>query len=165
MITTFENQPANARIWIYQASRNLTAQEETWLLEQLQSQLSQWAAHGEALQASAHIEYGRFVVLALNENLNAASGCSIDASTRWLKELGTALQLDFFDRSLCYLTTTGLIENLTLSQIKEAIHNGIITDNTLIFNNLVKNKQELSSQWKQPASSSWLSKYFQKVEI
>ncbi|MDZ7936146.1 MAG: hypothetical protein U5M51_14505 [Emticicia sp.] len=34
--------------------------------------------------------------------MNAASGCSIDASTRWFKELGDALNIDFFDRSQAY---------------------------------------------------------------
>jgi hypothetical protein len=103
MYQDFDKMSAHSRVWIYQADRNLSAKEENMAAYFLKNAIQSWTAHGATLLASAQILESRFIVIALDENENMASGCSIDASTHWIKELGTNLGLDFFDRSLTYV--------------------------------------------------------------
>ena len=46
-----------------------------------------WTAHGKDLQAGYKIVYKRFIVIALNQNLNNATGCSIDASVHFIQAI------------------------------------------------------------------------------
>ncbi len=88
MHENFDKMPATSRIWIYQASRNVSESEIQTISSVLDIKMEAWAAHGAALLSAFKIFHNRFVVIALDENQNAASGCSIDASTHWFKELG-----------------------------------------------------------------------------
>jgi hypothetical protein len=40
------------------------------------------------------------------------------------------------------------------------VKNKSVTENTLVFNNLVVNKAEFLSQWEVPAKDSWHARYF-----
>jgi hypothetical protein len=128
----------------------------------LLAKMEAWAAHGAALLSSFKIFHNRFVVVALDENLNAASGCSIDASTRWFKELGIEIGIDFFDRSIAYLADNE-IHSIDLLGIKKAVADESIHSETLIFNNLTNSLSDFNQNWKVKASESWLKKYFTTI--
>src|SRR5205809_7292432 len=96
----FESLPDHARTWIYQANRKLTSQEVKSLSESLTQMCEQWAAHGTPLHTAFMIAHDHFVVLAVDETANGASGCSIDGSVRVLKNLQQTMGLDLFDRTL-----------------------------------------------------------------
>ena len=87
MLVPFESLPDEARIWIYQANRTFTDEEVTRLKSQLDEFLTQWTVHGSNLKAGYEIRYKRFLVIGLDQSLNAASGCSIDASVHFIQTL------------------------------------------------------------------------------
>jgi len=95
MYIPFQDLPDSARIWVYQASRALSSQELELISNTLIQSCQNWEAHGAPLQASFEIRYHQVIIIAVNEAMNAASGCSIDTSTRWFKSLGESLQVDF----------------------------------------------------------------------
>ena len=98
MLVPFENLPDSSRVWIYQANRSFTNEE----LEEIQSRLdqfvTQWTAHGADLQAGYLIKYKRFIVLALDQQINAATGCSIDASVHFIQQLEKEFNVDLLDK-------------------------------------------------------------------
>jgi hypothetical protein len=162
MYQDFDKMPAQSRVWIYQADRNLTAKEENMAAYFLKNAIQNWAAHGATLLASAEILESRFVIIALDENENMASGCSIDSSTHWVKELGTNLGIDFFDRSLTYIEGKE-IKSIPIFSAKTAVQEGKIQSNTTVFNNSVTTLQALSASWKIPANQlTYIKRYFQK---
>jgi hypothetical protein len=159
MLIPFNSMPENARIWVYQVNRNLAKAESVYIQQFLEEQIGNWAAHGAGLSGAVKVFFNRFVVFALDERQNAASGCSIDASTHWLKELGSEMFLDFFDRSITFWFNDEL-KCIELPQIKNFIENGIITPETIIFNNLVTKLGEIKDKWQTKASESWMKRYF-----
>ena len=159
MKTHFHQLPPHARIWVYQANRNLAEIEVSYIQENLEKQVDNWAAHGAPLLASVKVFYDRFVVVGLDENQNAASGCSIDASTHWLKDLGAELGIDFFNRSILFWQNEAL-KSVEMLQIKALVAEEIINPETLIFNNLVSNFREFQSNWQVKAGDSWMKRYF-----
>lgn len=162
MLTSFETLPPSARVWIYQADRILTQQEVETISTYLQNEVAQWAAHGSPLVGAFAVLYNRFVIVAVDEAQNAASGCSIDASTRWLKALGEHLQLNFFDRSVSYWKNQS-IASVEMLQLKQEVALGNITPDTVIFNNLVATKGDFETQWQLKAADSWMKRYFKGI--
>ena len=60
--------------------------------------LTQWTAHGASLNAGVSIPYNRFIVIALDESQQEATGCSIDASVKIIQEIEAITELLFWTR-------------------------------------------------------------------
>lgn len=164
MLIDFDQQPDHARVWIYQSNRPLTDAETTFVQKTLEDATAAWAAHGAPLTGSVQTLHNRFVVVTVDETQNGASGCSIDASTRWLKDLGAELNLDFFDRSPAYLDGDE-VKTLALPDLKTAVADGRLTPDTPVFNNLVPTLGDFRRGWKVPAGESWLKRYFKPQPV
>jgi hypothetical protein len=160
MRVDFDRLPEYARIWIYQSDRPFTRKEEDQIRQMANHFVVEWTAHGKELNASAEILYKHFLILSVNEKINGASGCSIDASIRFIRFLENKLNIELTDRSKIAYLKNGLIGFTNLKNIKKDIDNQIITKDTLIFNNLVQTKGALNDQWLIPAGESWMQKYF-----
>lgn len=163
MYIDFDKLPDNARVWVYQANRPLTDGEVNTIEKALQPALSQWAAHGQPLLASAQVINNRFVVVGVDEGYNLPSGCSIDASARTLQEIGHLLSVDFFDRSAAIRLADGSVQTFALPTLKQAIASGDINPDTSVFNTLVNTKTEFLSEWHIRAADSWLKRYFKSI--
>lgn len=165
MYQEFDKMPIQSRVWIYQADRNLSAKEENITAYFLKNAIQDWAAHGAPLLGSASVQEGRFVIIALDENQNMASGCSIDTSTHWLKELGAQLNVDFFDRSIAYLDDTD-VKTVPVFKIKGAVESGLITAETVVFNNNIMGLQEFRSNWKTTADKlPFLARHIKNITV
>lgn len=160
MYIPFDELPPQARLWIYQANRPLTEAEQAEIKPLLQRFATEWSSHGKGLQASAGLLHDRFLVLANNEAATAASGCSIDASVRFVKELEERFGVSFFDRSQLAFLKEGEVEAVAMNDLKSKVAAGDIDKNTLYFDTLVNNYGELQQAWPKPAGTSWLSRYF-----
>ncbi|GEO03411.1 hypothetical protein AAE02nite_10750 [Adhaeribacter aerolatus] len=160
MYIPFNQLPENARVWIYQASRTLTNAEVEAVHPLLSRFSTEWTSHGEMLQASAQIFHNRFLVLANNEDVNSPSGCSIDASVRFVKQLEEQLNVSFFDRTqLAFLKDNG-VEVVPLKAIKEKISTGELAAESLYFDNTVSTAGHIFNNWPKPAKETWLARYF-----
>ena len=124
MLTNFDTLSKNSRIWIYQANRKLSAKEQEECLQRVEGFLGQWAAHGNALKASATIEHGFFLIIGTDESFNMASGCSIDTQVRFIQELGNSLDIDFFQRMNIAFLIQNEVELIEMSKIKTKVENG-----------------------------------------
>ena len=108
--------------------------------------------------------HNRFVIIALDQSFNDASGCSIDASTHWFKELGEALNVDFFDRSQAYLEGNE-IKTFSVFQAKKAVESELVSPETIIFNNnTLATLSDLSNKWQIKAvDAPTLKRFFVKT--
>ena len=164
MNVPFEEMPDNARIWIYQADRPLSRPEEAFIKEQTDLFLQDWAAHGAGLNASFTVLYNQFLIIAVDEAMVKASGCSIDKQVRFIQELEKELLISFMDRTrVAFLQADvpadSAIVTTTLSEIKAKVAEGQIHSRTLTFNNLVQTKGQLEEGWIIAAEDSWLKRY------
>ena len=159
MYIPFQDMPSQARIWVYQASRSLTAPELDQIKQSLSQSCQAWEAHGAPLLASFEIKYNQVIVVAVNEAMNAASGCSIDASTRWFKSLGDALHVDFFSRDVAVVRDEH-VELLALGQLKSAVEAGQLTREDQIITPLLQNVGQYRNEWLSTAEQSYLKRYF-----
>lgn len=166
----FDTMPDHARVWIYQANRALTDHEIQQAEQWGKQFVEQWAAHGQELRALVTVLRHHFLVIALDEQHHAASGCSIDSSVGFVRALEEAFSkagqpVSFLDRTLVALLYDDEVHLVPLTDIKSHITEGRIAADTLMFNNLVSTKGNLKEQWIVPAQDSWLARYFPKVQV
>lgn len=160
MTSTINKMPDHARLWIYQADRKFTPEEEEKITRLTSDFVEQWAAHGQKLKAAFAITHHQFIVISVDESFNLASGCSIDASVNLIRKIQEAFDLNLLDRSKVAFLIDGEVMLKSLPQLKEVIAQGEINENTQVFNNLVQNAGEWKENWIMPAKSTWISRYF-----
>lgn len=165
MYTPIENLSPSSRLWIYQASRALNPQEEVMISEALQKFCDQWAAHGSGLKTSYRIDHNRFILLAVDEQIHGASGCSIDSSVRVLKELEQKFNLDFFDRSEIAFWENGKVVTHSLSQLKKFFMLGRLSPESETFNTLATTLGEWNQHPRLVVAESWLKRYLTKESV
>ncbi|MCR9250378.1 MAG: hypothetical protein NXI20_08125 [bacterium] len=160
MYVNFDEMNPKARVWVYQSNRRLSEEEVALISQNLQNFCEQWAAHGAPLQSSYLVYKNQFVVLTVDEGFNAASGCSIDSSVEIIRQLEQHLSVSFFERTQIAFINDDEVFLLPMNELKNNISSGRISQNTLTFNNLVKDVGELKESWQVEAGSSWLKRYF-----
>lgn len=156
MYLPIEQMPDHSRVWVYQANRPFTASEIQAIENYLAPALTQWAAHGASLNASYEIRFQQVIVIAVDETVNAASGCSIDASTRWFKEMGAELGIDFFDRSTAVVDG----DEVTLIPLTALKNNPRLTPSKNVIPLQTESLGAYRSGWLQRADTTWLKRYF-----
>lgn len=160
MRADFEEMPGHSRLWVYQADRQLS-EEETDRLKQITFDfVDQWQAHGKSLRASYEVRYNQFLVLAVDESFNGATGCSIDSSVQLIRSLENELNVSFLDRSKVALMQEDRVALAPLSELKSIADEGSLTQETIVFNNSVSSMDQYKSSWMIPAGDSWLKRHF-----
>lgn len=159
MTVPFETLPENARIWIYQSSRGLSEEELGEIETQLSSFLDSWTAHGSGLKAGFEIKYNRFIIIALDQEQQSATGCSIDASVHFIQSLEKKYGIDLLDKMNVSFKQGSYISYKPLKDFKKMIKDRAVTEKTIVFNNLVANKREYLEHWEVPAAESWHSRF------
>ncbi|MFL1895126.1 ABC transporter ATPase [Aquimarina sp. 2-A2] len=159
MLVEFNALPESARIWIYQANRSFSEQELSEIQQKLDQFLTDWTAHGADLNAGYEIKYKRFIIIGLDQDINAATGCSIDASVRFILELQDTYNVDLLDKMNVSYKQGEFVAYKPLTDFKKMAKNRSVSANTVVFNNLVTNKAEYLENWEVPAKDSWHSRF------
>src|SRR5690606_41352895 len=98
MFVEFNELSDAARVWIYQANRSFTEEEIEQIKKKSEEFITQWTAHGANLKASYELRYKRFLIIALDQEFNVPSGCSIDASVHFIQQLEKQYHVDLLDK-------------------------------------------------------------------
>jgi len=122
----------------------------------LEEFVSDWKSHGTPVKGYANLFYGQFIMLMADETASGVSGCSTDSSVRLIKAIEERFQVQLFDRLTLAFQRDGKTQMVPLSQFAYALENGLITAETLYFNNTVLTKDELATKWLIPVKDSWL---------
>lgn len=150
-----DHLPNHAKVWVYQSNRSLEENEEKVLSQVMTSFVSQWKAHGTDLAAGFEIRDHRWLILAVDESQQNATGCSIDSSVHLIKEAGEKLGVDFFDRQLIIYEQEGRRKEDRMHDFWAKRKAGVVNDETVVFNTLAKDLGELRSKWATSFAESW----------
>ena len=160
MYTPFENLPEDSKIWIYQSNRKLADDEVTAITTKCQEFVENWAAHGTSLEASFLIKYNRFIIFAVNQEVQMATGCSIDKSVEFIQSLEKQYAVDLLDKMNVTFKLGEHIAHKPLIEFKKMAKDKAVSENTIVFNNLVNTIEEWNDNWEVPAGESWHSRFF-----
>lgn len=159
MLVEFDTLPESARVWIYQSNRSLTDEELMEIRQDLETFLARWTAHGNDLKAGYEIKYKRFIIIALDQSSQNATGCSIDASVHFIQGLEKKYDILLLDKMNVSYKQGAYVAYKSLIDFKTMAKQKAISKNTIVFNNLVTNKGEYLEHWEVPASESWHARF------
>jgi len=160
MYVPFDSLPPESRIWIYQSNRKFSDAEFAAIETDLKAFIESWAAHGTSLEASYLLKYNRFIILSVNQEIQAATGCSIDASVQFIQELEKKYEVDLLDKMNVTYRLGEHIAHKPLIEFKKMAKEKAVSEKTIVFNNLVNTIEEWNDNWEVPAAESWHSRFF-----
>ncbi len=159
MFTEYTNLPNNSRVWIYQADRPFTAEEVKIISSRAVDFIEQWTRHGDDLKGSFTFKYNQFLVIAVDESFASVSGCSIDASVRFVQQLEQHFNIDLMDKMNVSFKDGDAINVVKLMDFQRYAKAQKITKETIVFNNMVETKEEVETKWEVPANQSWHNRF------
>lgn len=147
------------RVIIYPASRAFTPKESKVITEKLYDFLSTWAAHGKPLSSSFKIEKNQFIIVCVDEDIEAASGCSIDSLGGVMREIDQEFQLGLFDRMKATFVENGEVKTLKLQDFRNGLKNGEISKEIDVYDFSKNTYVAFLSDFLLPLSRSWAGIY------
>jgi hypothetical protein len=149
MLVDFNTTADNSRIWIYAAEQKLTDKQEEHILEAISNHLQNWEAHKVSLTAGVTILENHFIVVALDESENGASGCSIDTLQNKIQEIEKELAVSLLNRLNVFCRIDDEIQCVPSFKLES-----IAKHNTLFYDLTIQKKSDLHSYLK-PISEGW----------
>ncbi len=160
MYVPFEDLPEDSKIWIYPYNRKFSDDEMTEIDQDIKTFVENWSAHGTGLEASYLLKYNRFIIFAVNQEVQQATGCSIDSSVAFIQSLEQKYGVDLLDKMNVTFKNGEHIAHKSLIDFKRMAKEKAVTANTIVFNNLVNSIEEFNENWEVPAGESWHSRFF-----
>ncbi len=160
MYTGFEKLNKSSKVWVFQSSSEIPESLLNKISNDSKDFLNQFTSHGNSLKSSFKLIYNHFLIIAVENIKNEISGCSIDSIIRFVKNLELKYNLSFFDRLIVkYKKNNDNIKSTSLSGFKTICKTKMIDDDITVFNNLVKNIDELENIWETNIHNSWQKRF------
>lgn len=144
------------KVWAYCSSKELTDEMINSISSDTQIFLDNWKAHGTPLTSSFEIRSRRFLIITVDEESYAASGCSIDKQLQFVKEVEKKYNIELLNRLLVPYKTGDRVEVVPASKVKEFYQLGQLNADTVIYNPAVGDTEELENKFEIPLKDSWL---------
>ena len=153
MLADFNTLPEEARIWIYASENALTEDQQSKIITYIAEHLKEWNAHKAPLTAGVTILENHFIVVALDENKNRASGCSIDILQQTIQELEKDLSVILMNRLNVFCKIGEIIKVIPSFKLGATANK-----DTLFYDLTIQRKEELSNYLK-PIKEGWPKNY------
>lgn len=147
----------DSKVWVYQSNRLFSLAEALEIERMLNEFTSQWMSHGSPVKGAAYLFFGQFIILMADETETGVGGCSTDSSVRFIKDIEQRFGVSLFDRMSLAFVVKDKVQIIPYAQVPYAMENGFVDKDTPYFNNLVKTKRELETEWIIPLGESWIA--------
>lgn len=156
MLVDFKLLSDSSKLWVFQSDKIISPSNQKILINEISPFLTDWSSHGAEIKSSFEIRYDLFLIISVDEEINSASGCSIDKLTKFIIQISNEIGVDFFNRlNVAYMSDSEKINLINLSDFKTLISEGKINEESIVFNNLIKTKKDYIEQWEVQLKNSW----------
>ena len=135
-----ENLSAESKVWLYKSDRELIDAEVAQIEEALARFIPSWSSHGNRLFGGGVVLENRFLVIAVDEAMSGASGCSIDTSVKFVKLVGNQLNINWFNRLKLILRQGSKTKEIQFSELSQY-------SDWELYNPMIQTVGELRNSW------------------
>lgn len=146
------------RLFIFPTSRSLTSEEMETIGKSLGAFLQDWKAHGVPLSAEYRIDHGRFIIVVLDEKIEPASGCSIDALSSFVKHLDIQHHLGISKETRIYYKDKNEVRETSLPEFRDKVKSGECRD-IEVFDLSRTTLRTYEEGFLLPLEQSWAKRY------
>jgi len=103
--------------------------------------------------------HDHFVVVAVDERQAMASGCSIDRSVRFVKELERYMGIMLTDRMVVLYEADGAIRSARVHEVDALLRAGTLAADTPVYDDLVATKADMDARFRVPLKATWMARW------
>jgi len=161
---SFTELPGHGRLWVFPASRDLTDAEADACLTAVDDFLETWSAHGAPLRSGRELIERRFLLVGVDVDAEAPSGCSIDALVNRLRALGDSMGVSLIDHASVWFRDRDAVRSLSRSDFRALAATGEIDTEVEVFDTTLTRIEDVrAGRLGRPASETWHGKTFFRV--
>lgn len=161
----FDALPDHGRLWVFPASRPLTAEEQGLMMAEVDGFLESWAAHGRPLRSARELVEDRFLLIGVDVDVAAPSGCSIDALVHRLDALAGDLGVTLNDHTPVRYRTENDIRSVSRAEFRALAADGEVGPGVRVFDTTLTNVGERrAGRLQGPASDRWHGRAFFRAQ-
>lgn len=142
------------RTWIYRSVKKLSPEIEADILRRGKEFSRAWLSHGEKLVSDFRVLHHHFLIFSVDQRISSASGCSIDSSVGFIREVEKTYNLGLLDRMQIGFMKDGEVVFHHFNDLEKLAAEGVIGKDDLVFNTLVENLREFDNSFLTPIYKS-----------
>jgi hypothetical protein len=157
----FDALPPHSRIWVFPASRALTEAVTATLLTEVDAFLDGWAAHGAPLRSARDFRHRHFLIVGVDEDAEAPSGCSIDALVGRLRTMGRELGMTLVEHDPVWYRQGDDVRVVSRQEMRSLAGDGVLDADTPVYDTSLTRRSALDeSGLERPARETWHGRAF-----
>lgn len=162
----YDQLPAHGRTWVFPASRCLTETEADACLAAVDDFLESWSAHGAPLVSGRELRERRLLLVGVDVDAEAPSGCSIDALVNRLRALGSEIGAQLIDHAGVLYRAGDEIRQATRAEFRALAEKGEVGPDTPVFDaTLTRVEQVREGALERPARETWHGRVFFRESV
>lgn len=165
-IIDFDKLPDTTRLWIYASERAFSDSEQNLIETEMSQFLENWTAHKRELKTGWQLAHRQFVLVAVDESMMAASGCSIDSIVKYLAQLQNRLQCKIVGThaNIFFKDQAGAVQCVDRPQFKQLLSEDKVNSETIVFDNTIQTLGDFRlGKWEVAMKNSWHGQAFLEV--
>lgn len=151
--------PSSSRLWIYGGNKLIADEYILDINDEIADFTKSWSSHGIPIKATGALMHNSILILMADESTQSASGCSIDTSVQFIRDIGNRYDVDFFNRMIFHYLKDNQPRIIEARDLPEAVQKGEISESTIFFDNLVDTKKKFQEEWIKSLKDSWHKRF------
>jgi len=159
MFVDYSTLPEDAKVWVYPSSRKFYPTEIVEIEQKVKTFVENWKADDENFKASYQFLHNRFIIFVADVTETTITNLDIDASVSFILELQETYKVELLDKMNACFKQGEFIQYKELKDFKKLVKNKAVTSKTIIFDNLINNKEDLENFWEISIENSWYNRF------
>jgi len=148
----------SSKVWLFTLNKTLKEHEQMSIQMDIDTFCAHWDSHGVVLKSSGFILFSRILMLVVDESFHPISGCSMDKSVAFVKNLETKYNISLFDRLLQSALINNEWQTASTTIWSEKLMSNEINLETLFIDTLVNNLYDAQYHLTKNLGSFWLKR-------
>ncbi|MFQ3180563.1 MAG: hypothetical protein ACI9Z4_000144 [Polaribacter sp.] len=159
MFVDYSALPEDAKVWVYPSSRKFYPTEIEEIEQKIKTFVENWKADDENFKASYQFLQNRFIIFVADVSETTITNLDIDASVSFILELQETYKVELLDKMNACFKQGEFVQYKELKDFKKLVKNKAVTGKTIIFDNLINNKEDLENFWEISIENSWYNRF------
>ena len=159
MFVDYKSISNDAKVWVYPSSRKFYPAEIPEIEQKLKEFVENWKLEDEHFKVSYRFLYDRFIILVADDSEIVLTNTDIDASVGFILQLQETYKVALLDKMNACFKQGEYVQYKELKDFKKLLKNKAVTAKTIIFDNLINNKEDLENYWELAIEDSWYNRY------
>ncbi len=155
MIKDYISLSNTSKVFIYPSNRKFYKNEFPVIYNKVEEILN----HLNGIDSFFEIKYDRFIVIIISDQTPLSLEQN-DFLVNFIQSLEKEFKINLLDKVNICFKQGEYVQLKEIPEFKKLIKNRGVSKKTIVFDNLINNKEEYENYWEIASENSWISHYF-----